>query len=650
MITHQKVYLLVGYIYMKLYTSFSINASIFLNISCELTLFAIENFIKRLLSKGTPFGEYGGNFVRKRVSRLVLVIIFSVMSLQLSGVNSTVMAEGYGSNGKFLILIEAPAAGSIPISTRAELENIKNNLNGNYHLTADIDLSGAEWVPIGNSGLLKDCFAGVFDGQGFVISNLTITGEKYGYNGLFGCTSSATIKNVGMEGTNIDINATSGSSFYAGAICGYDGAQDISGTITNCYNTGNVSVNASAVLVSANVGGICGYSFSYNCTSYIKHCYNTGSISAYAISDGSVPVSRAGGICGDNSMYNSYSTIEDCYNSGSVTSFAHTSSANISYADAGGICGRNGYFINRCYNIGKISLSADAIRCAPAAGGISGESNRLISNSYNVGTVEVYSNQFAYAGGICGIRNDGVENCYNTGSIHGCVYSLYAMYAYVGGIYGYGDVTASVRNCYNTGDVSVTNEDYYEDVCLGGIAGLGSYAVSDCYWNIESGQAVNGIPLITGDKLGIDELESSTTALIASEMKNPLNFAGFDFADIWDCKSYMNNGYPVLKYQTPPLAPKNQNGEVVTLANISTATNLSIPVPETTSSIKPIIVFQKDERLVTAETDLQSSVTGNDLIINMNPVTIPKNISCVKILIWDSLESMQPLGSYYEIK
>jgi hypothetical protein len=52
--------------------------------------------------------------------------------------------NGTDANGKFLASIDPPAAGSIPIGTRAELEAIKDNLGGTYHLTADIDLSGDE--------------------------------------------------------------------------------------------------------------------------------------------------------------------------------------------------------------------------------------------------------------------------------------------------------------------------------------------------------------------------------------------------------------------------------------------------------------------------------------------------------------------------
>jgi len=121
------------------------------------------------------------------------------------------LTPSYGNNGKFIAPIDLPEADSIPIFTRSDLENIRNNLNGKYHLVNDIDLSGVEWVPIGT-------FNGTFDGQGYVIRNLTITENAYEYNGLFGYAVSAVIKNIGLEDTNI--NLTSSSSIYAGGICG----------------------------------------------------------------------------------------------------------------------------------------------------------------------------------------------------------------------------------------------------------------------------------------------------------------------------------------------------------------------------------------------------------------------------------------------
>ncbi|MDR3238676.1 MAG: hypothetical protein LBT44_01120, partial [Clostridiales bacterium] len=81
------------------------------------------------------------------------------------------------------------------------------------------------------------------------------------------------------------------SSAYAGGICGASSGVSIS----NCYNTGVVSVSASAAssyAASASVGGICASG-----SSSISNCYNLGDVSASA-SYSSSPSAYAGGICG----------------------------------------------------------------------------------------------------------------------------------------------------------------------------------------------------------------------------------------------------------------------------------------------------------------------------------------------------------------
>ena len=145
-------------------------------------------------------------------------------------------------------------------------------LSGSYHLTADIDLDpalygGAEWIPIGNSA--ANSFTGTFDGQGHVVYNLTITGNRQ-HAGLFGYSTGVTIKNIGLDGTYINVS----SSSSAGGICGYS-----SGSISNCYNTGSVSSSSSSSYSSSSLaGGICGYSYSASSSGnyssgFITNCY-----------------------------------------------------------------------------------------------------------------------------------------------------------------------------------------------------------------------------------------------------------------------------------------------------------------------------------------------------------------------------------------
>ena len=78
------------------------------------------------------------------------------------------------------------------ISTLEELKAFRDEVNaGNtfagktVELAANIDLMSEEWTPIGND---TNKFQGTFDGKGYTVSNLVITGNN-SYVGFFGFTS-----------------------------------------------------------------------------------------------------------------------------------------------------------------------------------------------------------------------------------------------------------------------------------------------------------------------------------------------------------------------------------------------------------------------------------------------------------------------------
>jgi len=117
-----------------------------------------------------------------------------------------------------------------------------------FKLMADIDLSEYRYdraviAPDTNDvegGSQGTPFTGVFDGYGYVISNLNIQGS--GYLGLFGTLESeATILNLGLE--LVDVN---GIDYNVGGLVGSN-----YGSITASYSTGAVSRDWS-------VGGLVG--------------------------------------------------------------------------------------------------------------------------------------------------------------------------------------------------------------------------------------------------------------------------------------------------------------------------------------------------------------------------------------------------------
>ena len=166
-----------------------------------------------------------------------------------------------------------------------------NNIaNPYFKQTANINLSGYEWLPIGKEEGTK--FSGNYDGNGYVITNIQVNEIRNIFNrslGLFGyitgsSTTNSTLKNIRITSGNIG-NYGLMLSDYSGAIVGYAEYT----TLENCTNYVTVCGNECA-------GGIAGTIQNGSITS----CYNYGDIQGlYDI----------GGIVGD--VY--ISTIKNCY-------------------------------------------------------------------------------------------------------------------------------------------------------------------------------------------------------------------------------------------------------------------------------------------------------------------------------------------------
>jgi len=143
----------------------------------------------------------------------------------------------------------------------AEAVNAGNTYKGyTVKLTNNIDLAGINWTPIGPNADAANKFQGTFDGQGYVISNLTVQqGEGYHAAGLFGALN-GTVKNLVIENANI-------SSISGGA--GTDnGNAVLAGSIYTSGSVDNVTVRNSSVTANRYIGAIAGYAYGNitNCT------------------------------------------------------------------------------------------------------------------------------------------------------------------------------------------------------------------------------------------------------------------------------------------------------------------------------------------------------------------------------------------------
>lgn len=226
----------------------------------------------------------------------------------------------------------------------AELVNEEWKLGINITLTADIDLKGIDWTPIGKDN--NKAYTGTFDGGGKTITGLTVTGSNK-YAGLFGrIGSGGTVKNVVLEGVQITSDNSSG---YASGVAG----NSFGGTIENCSVSGSVSGSFS-------VGGVVGYQFGGSITG----CSSSASVKG---------TQRAGGVAGTT---NSGATLTACYATGDVT----VENDGTSYAWAGGIVGTNGgNSILACYAAGNVSGKGSG---TIYVGGVVGENYATVTACY----------------------------------------------------------------------------------------------------------------------------------------------------------------------------------------------------------------------------------------------------------------------------
>ena len=182
--------------------------------------------------------------------------------------------------------------GSYTVTSADGLMNVAELVNGgksdiNITLTADIDLTGKDWTPIGTD--YDNSYKGTFDGGGHTITGLTFTTNDE-FAGLFGWLDRAgSVKNVVMEGVQITSN-----QIYGGSIGGVVGSSW--GTIENCSVSGSISG-------TVYVGGVVGVQIGGSITG----CSSSATVK------GMVDV---GGVAGQT---NSSATLTACYATGNVT-------------------------------------------------------------------------------------------------------------------------------------------------------------------------------------------------------------------------------------------------------------------------------------------------------------------------------------------
>lgn len=436
--------------------------------------------------------------------------------------NTSEFAGGYGTKSSPYI-----------IKTKAQMNNIRKELDACFRLGADISFSagdfasegtfynnGKGWEPLGNEDAM---FKGTFNGNGHIIDGLKINRREEPNVGLFG-RADGNIRNLKIA------DATINGGGIVGGIIGYMEC----GNVSNCEVQGTIGVyrNENNSYENA-VGGIIGKAYR---TCYIKNCINRAQI----VSDKELSSTSTGGIVGEasyskitgsqnygtiqcNSGYGyaggiagESRTVDECFNAGNIVGTVESG------IDAGGIAGKS-YIIKNSYNVGTVISKA-------TAGGICGSAS-TVSSCYNAGNVSVISAGEAdewsdgYAGGIAGENAYNIDNCYNTGVVKSNRGSS-------GGIAGSASNSSStyIKQCYNIGNVSCDSGN------TGAILGKGSVTIANCFY-------------LDNVSKGVGSGTDTATQYTAEQLQNAGTYGDafdFNYDMIWSISDTAEYKFPIL--------------------------------------------------------------------------------------------------------
>ena len=294
------------------------------------TVAAGKPFVKVELGGGTFYFRPQNNVVLEAGSRYKYTVKVNATGLTLEGCTIGDWADGGGESGAAeLGYIYDSNTKTYTVYNADGLlawnEAAQKDRSINCTLTADIDLTGKDWTPIGTN--FYNSYTGTFDGGGHTIMGLTVTTNDQ-YVGLFGRLGKAgTVKNVVMDGIQITCNHRLG---YAGGVAGFSWG----GTIENCSVSGSVSGTICA-------GGVVGIQWEASITG----CSSSATVKGMV---------QVGGVAGET---NSGATMAACYATGNVTIEIDP----INNILGGGLVGFNaGSSVLACYATGNVTSTGSS--------------------------------------------------------------------------------------------------------------------------------------------------------------------------------------------------------------------------------------------------------------------------------------------------
>lgn len=209
------------------------------------------------------------------------------------------------------------------VATEAPYENLKGVF---FKQIADIVFEKGDRMPtIGNGAY----FAGSYDGDGYVIKNYTVERKiqdaKNGYTALFLNSKGATLKNIRMVGTKIELDLE--GSDYSAQVGGLS-AIFLNGRIINCTTDGTYSLRTKGKVSGSAIGGLAAAinnSTVENCRTYGIYQNET------VLEDGKLCYAEVAGLVAE--MYDS--EVIDCISHGKLDNEASGNTTELIVRTAG---------------------------------------------------------------------------------------------------------------------------------------------------------------------------------------------------------------------------------------------------------------------------------------------------------------------------
>ena len=287
--------------------------------------------------------------MKKKVLSLLLTLCLAMTFVPMAAFAAEAPSFGGGTGTQqnpWLITSQADliALAEFLNSGNAETFDSENAGVGNCHgyyfkQTADIDLTGVTWEPIGYSG--DYYFAGNYDGDGHTISNATSTGKNdangFATAGIFGWVAFGSVENLHVKNANFVATGQNNYSYVGGiaALC-------YASSIKNC-SVVNSSLESRRNNNNNCAGSIVGYSYN----GIFEKCA--------AENNRVTSMAYAGGFVGEQADEKNVgkSTFTNCYTANCTVTAKTDKTNGLSFA--GGFVGevtRNALTVVNCYVYG----------------------------------------------------------------------------------------------------------------------------------------------------------------------------------------------------------------------------------------------------------------------------------------------------------